>query len=224
MGSRQDREADVVERDPSSGATAHHDTMDHTHIHPFWALGDPIRRRILDVLASGEHTAGQIADVINAEFRVSRTSSSKHLRVLRDAGLIDVRAEEQWRWYRLLADGIDALEREIADLREKTCRAIGWDADSGELHDPLRGWAPPRRKGPGRVPRPAMRGAQRTRIFEDGPDEWMPTLPFSDPAAFVYPVPEDDADIDDAGTDDRDVFGEDGFGEGALGAHLGAGS
>ncbi len=55
-------------------------------MHPFEAMAEPVRRRIVDILASGEHTSGQLAEVIGVEFRISRTAVSKHLRVLRDAG------------------------------------------------------------------------------------------------------------------------------------------
>lgn len=57
-----------------------------TPMHPFEALAEPARRRIIDVLASGEHTAGELAAVVGEEFRISRTAVSKHLRILRDAG------------------------------------------------------------------------------------------------------------------------------------------
>ena len=74
-------------------------------MHPFEAMAEPARRRIVDVLASGEHTAGQLAEVVGGEFRISRTAVSKHLRVLRDAGFVDVRAEENFRWHRMTPDG-----------------------------------------------------------------------------------------------------------------------
>ena len=79
---------------------------------PIEALAEPARRRILDILASGEHTAGQIADVVGFEFRISRTAVSKHLRHLRDARLVDVRGDLQWRWYRIDRAGFDALEQQ----------------------------------------------------------------------------------------------------------------
>ena len=122
-------------------------------MHPFEALAEPARRRIVEVLASGEHTAGQLADVVGREFRISRTAVSKHLRLLRDAGCVDVRAEENWRWYRLSRDGFERLERVVADFRHKVQSAIGWDADVGEKRDPLAMFTQHRPvpfKGPGR--------------------------------------------------------------------------
>ena len=88
-------------------------------INPFEAMAEPARRRIVDILASGEHTAGQLAEVVGGEFAISRTAVSKHLRVLRDAGFLDVRAEYQWRWYYLTREGFDRLESAVGQLRQK---------------------------------------------------------------------------------------------------------
>ncbi|QKJ21115.1 winged helix-turn-helix transcriptional regulator [Microbacterium hominis] len=140
-------------------------------MHPFAAMADPVRRRIVDLLASGEHTAGEVAEAIGFEFRISRTAVSKHLRLLRDAGIITVRADLQWRWYRLADEGVDLLEAEVSLLREKVRRQVGWNPGTRRDNDPLahppigyRGpWPPPpppRRKGPGRRPRPGRRGRQ----------------------------------------------------------------
>jgi DNA-binding transcriptional ArsR family regulator len=63
----------------------------------FEALADPTRRRILELVATGERTAGELA----AEFATSRPAVSRHLRVLRDAGLVTWRGEAQRRLYRL---------------------------------------------------------------------------------------------------------------------------
>ena len=88
-------------------------------MHPFEAMAEPARRRIIDILASGEHTAGELAAVVGQEFRISRTAVSKHLRILRDAGFVEVRGDFQWRWYYLTSTGIDRLEGVIADIRRK---------------------------------------------------------------------------------------------------------
>jgi DNA-binding transcriptional ArsR family regulator len=61
------------------------------------AIADPVRRRIIEMLASGERAAGDIA----GQFPVSRPAISRHLRVLRDAGLITWRGDAQKRVYRL---------------------------------------------------------------------------------------------------------------------------
>ncbi|WP_285788125.1 metalloregulator ArsR/SmtB family transcription factor [Micromonospora sp. NBRC 101691] len=68
-------------------------------MHAFDILGDPVRRRILELLADGEQTSGVITDVIRAEFGLSQPGVSQHLRVLRDSGFASVRAEGARRFY-----------------------------------------------------------------------------------------------------------------------------
>ncbi len=156
---------------------------------PLEALAEPARRRILDILSSGEHTAGQIADVVGFEFRISRTAVSKHLRHLRDARLVDVRADMQWRWYRIDKAGFDALEGIIADLRVKMLSAVGWDADEHRNHDPLRiapVYPAVRFRGPGRAERRGKRGRQTTFTVSAEPDTGLyPVYPIPDGDAFV---------------------------------------
>jgi DNA-binding transcriptional ArsR family regulator len=68
-------------------------------VHAFDVLGDPVRRRILELLADGEQTSGAVTDVIRAEFGISQPAVSQHLRVLRDSGFASVRAEGTHRFY-----------------------------------------------------------------------------------------------------------------------------
>jgi DNA-binding transcriptional ArsR family regulator len=79
----------------------------------FEALADPTRRRIVELLARRERAAGEIA----AEFRVSRPAISKHLRVLREAGIVDVREVAQRRIYRLEPRTLGSAERWLARHR-----------------------------------------------------------------------------------------------------------
>ncbi|WP_253202020.1 helix-turn-helix transcriptional regulator [Subtercola sp. PAMC28395] len=72
---------------------------------PFDALGDPHRRRILDVLSAEELSVGEIANL----FPISRPAISRHLRILDDAGLVESRREGTRQIYRLHADGIEAV-------------------------------------------------------------------------------------------------------------------
>ena len=65
----------------------------------FHALADPTRRRLLDLLASGDLPANSLA----RPFRMSRPAVSQHLRVLRRAGLVSVRRDGRQRYYRLRA-------------------------------------------------------------------------------------------------------------------------
>lgn len=68
-------------------------------MHAFDILGDPVRRRILELLADGEQPAGAITTVIHAEFGISQPAVSQHLRVLRESGFITVRADGARRLY-----------------------------------------------------------------------------------------------------------------------------
>jgi DNA-binding transcriptional ArsR family regulator len=65
----------------------------------FDILGDPVRRRILELLAEGELTSGAITAVVRAEFGISQPAVSQHLKVLRDSGFATVRPEGARRLY-----------------------------------------------------------------------------------------------------------------------------
>ncbi|WP_430647761.1 ArsR/SmtB family transcription factor [Agromyces sp. GXS1127] len=84
-------------------------------MHAFDVLGDPVRRRILDLLADGERPAGAVVDVVAAEFGITQPAVSRHLRILREHGFATVRAEGARRIYALEPAGLDeasaALER-----------------------------------------------------------------------------------------------------------------
>ncbi|MFI7575511.1 ArsR/SmtB family transcription factor [Micromonospora sp. NPDC049497] len=68
-------------------------------MHAFDVLGDPVRRRILELLADGEMTAGALVDVVRAEFGISQPGVSQHLKVLRDNGFATVRVAGTRRLY-----------------------------------------------------------------------------------------------------------------------------
>ena len=78
---------------------------------PFAALGDPNRRRIVSLLATGARSVGELA----GEMPISRPAVSRHLRLLKDAGLVREDAEGTRRIYRLHGEGVAAVE---AFLRE----------------------------------------------------------------------------------------------------------
>lgn len=67
---------------------------------PFAVIADPTRRRILELLAAGERSAGELTATIRAETGVSQAAVSQHLGVLREAGLAVVRVDAQRRLYR----------------------------------------------------------------------------------------------------------------------------
>ena len=68
-------------------------------MHAFGVLGDPVRRRILELLADGERSSGAITEVVRAEFGISQPAVSQHLRVLRESGFATVRPEGARRLY-----------------------------------------------------------------------------------------------------------------------------
>ena len=84
-------------------------------MHAFDVLGDPVRRRILELLAEREHSSGEVVAVIAAEFGISQAGVSQHLKVLREAGFAQVRPEGTRRVYLLdatpLRDIDDWLDR-----------------------------------------------------------------------------------------------------------------
>jgi DNA-binding transcriptional ArsR family regulator len=148
------------------------------------ALAEPRRREILDLLRTGERSVGQVAESLH----VAQPSASKHLKVLRDAGLVTVRQDAQRRWYRLRveplleldawlepyrrlwADRLDALEAHLDALPdddgagERAPRAAPDGAPSGTTARVAAGGASTRPTEPrGRRPRPSAGDAPARR-------------------------------------------------------------
>jgi DNA-binding transcriptional ArsR family regulator len=116
-------------------------------VHAFDVLGDPVRRRILELLADGERSSGEVTEQIRAEFGISQPAVSQHLRVLREAGFATVRAEGTRRLYAVDAaplrdvdawldrfrafwtPHLDALATEVA--RGKRKRRLDSESDEG---------------------------------------------------------------------------------------------
>ena len=80
----------------------------------FTALSDPTRRRIIESLALGESSFGDLAD----KFDMSRPAVSQHLKALREAGIVTARADAQRRIYRLTDHGLDDVEAWLGRVRE----------------------------------------------------------------------------------------------------------
>ncbi|WP_348786930.1 metalloregulator ArsR/SmtB family transcription factor [Leifsonia sp. NPDC080035] len=72
------------------------------------AVGDPVRRRFVEALAERECTAGELAGLAAAEFGISQPAASRHLRVLREVGLVASRVDGPSRVYALDADALSA--------------------------------------------------------------------------------------------------------------------
>jgi DNA-binding transcriptional ArsR family regulator len=77
------------------------------------ALAEPSRRRILDLLRGGERSVNELV----AKVELSQPGVSKHLRVLREAGLVEVRPEGRQRWYRLRAQPLAEVDRWLQPYR-----------------------------------------------------------------------------------------------------------
>jgi DNA-binding transcriptional ArsR family regulator len=65
----------------------------------FDVLGDPVRRRILELLAEGEHASGEVVEVIGEEFGITQSAVSQQLKVLRENGFATVRGDGARRLY-----------------------------------------------------------------------------------------------------------------------------
>ncbi len=91
------------------------------------AIADPTRRRIVELLAERDHTAGELVE----EFDLSAPAISQHLNVLREAGLITTRAEGQSRIQSLNPSGFDELEAWLQRTRQFWSRRL--DALEREL-------------------------------------------------------------------------------------------
>ena len=74
------------------------------------ALGDPVRRRLVELLADGERSAGQLATAVGAEFGISQPAASRHLRVLREAGVVDSVPQGAVRLYSVRPEAFDEVE------------------------------------------------------------------------------------------------------------------
>jgi DNA-binding transcriptional ArsR family regulator len=81
---------------------------------PFEAIAEPNRRRLLELLRSGEWAAGDLVKATG----LSQPGASKHLKQLREAGLVSVRAEGQKRLYRLEAGELATLDSWLEQFRQ----------------------------------------------------------------------------------------------------------
>jgi DNA-binding transcriptional ArsR family regulator len=115
-------------------------------VHAFDVLGDPVRRRILELLAGGELSAGAIGAQIQHEFAISQPAVSQHLKVLRDNGFTSVRPDGQRRLYavngtalRDVDEWLDAFRRfwtpRLDALATEIARGKRQRRNQGRQHD-----------------------------------------------------------------------------------------
>ncbi|OZM79189.1 helix-turn-helix transcriptional regulator [Pseudonocardia sp. MH-G8] len=86
-------------------------------MHAFDVLGDPVRRRILELLAEGEQTSGAVTAVVRAEFGISQPAVSQHLKVLRENGFATVRAEGTRRLYEVRHEPLQDVDAWLTPFR-----------------------------------------------------------------------------------------------------------
>ena len=116
-------------------------------MHAFDVLGDPVRRRILELLAEGEQTAGSLTAAVQEEFGISQPAVSQHLKVLRDNGFATVRPEGTRRLYAVDARPLRQVDAWLDHFR--------------------RFWTPPLEA----LATELARGRRERRLRESGPDE-----------------------------------------------------
>jgi len=102
-------------------------------MHAFDVLGDPVRRRILELLADGERSAGEVSTVVQNEFGISQPAVSQHLRVLRESGFTSVRPVGARRLY-----AVDPIPlRQVDEWLEQFRRS--WEESYERLDELLEG-------------------------------------------------------------------------------------
>lgn len=104
-------------------------------MHPFEILGDPVRRRVVELLADGELAAGEIGTVIQREFAISQPAVSQQLRVLRENGFATVRASGARRLYVVDSDPLQQVDRWLQPYRrfyDQRLDALGVEVARGK--------------------------------------------------------------------------------------------
>lgn len=86
-------------------------------MHIFEVLADPVRRRILEMLGKKEMASGEVVEAIGEEFGITQAAVSQHLKVLRESGFAQVRAEAQRRFYSVDGAGLQAIDAWIGQFR-----------------------------------------------------------------------------------------------------------
>jgi DNA-binding transcriptional ArsR family regulator len=95
---------------------------------PFDALGDPNRRAIIELLRTGDRSVQDIAD----ELPISRPAVSRHLRLLKEAGLVSYESEGTRRLYRLHNEGIQAVQTYLEEVWGDVATRFGIFAENTE--------------------------------------------------------------------------------------------
>jgi DNA-binding transcriptional ArsR family regulator len=95
-------------------------------VHVFALLGDPVRLRIVELLASGEKPVWRLAELLGPDFHISQSAVSHQLRILRDADFVSYRVDGLSRRYRLAWDALEQLDAVVEELFVAWERRDGW--------------------------------------------------------------------------------------------------
>jgi DNA-binding transcriptional ArsR family regulator len=118
-------------------------------VHAFDVLGDPVRRRMLELLAEGELSSGAIGAVVQREFGITQPAVSQHLKVLRDSGLATVRPAGTRRLYAVNSEPLRELDAWLDRFRRfwtPHLDALGTELARGR-RDRRLGRTPPSERG-----------------------------------------------------------------------------
>jgi DNA-binding transcriptional ArsR family regulator len=118
-------------------------------VHAFDVLGDPVRRRMLELLAEGELSSGAIGTVVQREFGITQPAVSQHLKVLRDSGLATVRPAGTRRLYAVNSEPLRELDAWLDRFRRfwtPHLEALGTELARGR-RDRRLGHTPPNERG-----------------------------------------------------------------------------
>ncbi|EKT80455.1 ArsR family transcriptional regulator [Rhodococcus opacus M213] len=106
-------------------------------MHAFDVLGDPVRRRILELIAADEKTSGAVSDVIRAEFGISQPAVSQHLKVLRENGFATIRTDGPRRLYAVKAEPLRDIDvaRPVPAFLDAAARRAGHRDRAGDARN-----------------------------------------------------------------------------------------
>ena len=104
-------------------------------MHAFDVLGDPVRRRILELLADGEHASGEVVAIVQKEFDISQPAVSQHLKVLRESGFATVRNDGTRRLYSVDGAAMQEIDAWLGKFRgfwERKLEALATEVARGK--------------------------------------------------------------------------------------------
>ncbi len=132
-------------------------------MHPFTLLGDPVRLRIVELLARGEKPVARLVEIIGPERNIGQAAISHHLRVLKDAGFVAFRTIGKSNRYRLNWKAMADLDAAVEEL------FVAWENRTGWPYDDFRPEPPPRLH---RLGRAGLRGRTEHEIERQVGEDW----------------------------------------------------